>query len=72
MTTQTDYDSRWALFGVIPGPPAKLKITCEDCGHVHYLEKHRREAEEIMLICHGCELEMSCKFDPALHPELRP
>lgn len=72
MKTQTDYDSRWGVFGVGPtsphapatGSPKPITVTCEECRRKHYLEKRRTEAETFWLVCHGCELTMRCVFEP--------
>jgi hypothetical protein len=69
---QTDYDSRWGVFGVGPTSPHApvdralklITITCEECRRRHYLGRRRRDPEVFWLVCHGCELSLRCVFEP--------
>jgi hypothetical protein len=72
VTTQTDYDSRWGVFGVGPtsphapaaGSPKPITVTCEECGHRHNLDQMRRDPDVIWLVCHDCELPLRVVFEP--------
>lgn len=74
MSTQTDYDSWWWLFGTSPPDRPTLKITCEECGNVHRLERPRdpHASEVVWVVCHECELPLRSEFNSVLRRETAP